>query len=180
MNTMAGKTKAKRDPEVELRFKSEEEEVRFWESISDEELLAITEEVPEEEIHIDACVKEEVRERAQAKQLISLRIEKQQLRSAKEIARKKGMPYQALIRRWIDEGIKRELHKESDYSLVSSPSLVVQYKVEQWKGKLVMQILQTDFSFVQQSLFSSIKDYALYASSSHKTRSADREGNLYD
>ena len=174
---MARKRKIAGNSEVELRFKSEEEEVEFWETISDEDLLAITEEVSDEELHVDARVKEEIRKRAQSKQLISLRIERRQLRLAKEIARRKSIPYQVLIRRWIDEGIKRELYQESDYIVMSSPSLVVQYEAKPWS---VEPEMQTVFSFMQQSPFSSAQDYVLYTPSTHEQRRASRKGNFYD
>lgn len=50
---------------------------------------------------------EKIRERAK-KRLIALRLPLWQIDGARMIARKKKMPYQALLRAWIGEGLRQE------------------------------------------------------------------------
>jgi hypothetical protein len=42
------------------------------------------------------------------KRLLALRLEEWQIRRAREIARQKKIPYQALMREWITRGIRAE------------------------------------------------------------------------
>lgn len=44
--------------------------------------------------------------RARRKKLISLRLETWQIRLARAVAAREGIPYHAVIRRWIDRGIQ--------------------------------------------------------------------------
>ncbi len=48
-----------------------------------------------------------IRERMK-KRLLAIRLENWQIARAKEIARKKGVPYQRLMREWISRGIRSE------------------------------------------------------------------------
>lgn len=50
---------------------------------------------------------EKIRERAK-KRLIALRLPEWQIEGARKIAKRKRMPYQALMRAWIGEGLKHE------------------------------------------------------------------------
>lgn len=50
---------------------------------------------------------ERIRERAK-KRLIALRLPEWQIESARKIAKRKRVPYQALMRAWIGEGLKHE------------------------------------------------------------------------
>lgn len=45
---------------------------------------------------------------ARRKQLISLRLETWQIRAAKALAARRGVPYHAVIRHWIDEGMRAD------------------------------------------------------------------------
>lgn len=51
---------------------------------------------------------EKIRERAR-KRLIALRLPQWQIDGARELARRKNVPYQALMRGWIGEGLRHEL-----------------------------------------------------------------------
>lgn len=42
------------------------------------------------------------------KRMLAIRLEEWQIARAKEIARKKGVPYQQLMREWISRGIRQE------------------------------------------------------------------------
>ena len=50
---------------------------------------------------------EKIRERAK-KRLIALRLPEWQIEGAWRIARRKKVPYQALMRAWIGEGLRQE------------------------------------------------------------------------
>lgn len=50
---------------------------------------------------------ERIRERAK-KRLIALRLPQWQIEGARKIARRKKVPYQALMRAWIGEGLRQE------------------------------------------------------------------------
>lgn len=100
------------------RFASEEEEeANFWDTHDTTEFWEDTEEVPQGEIAIDQEFRTRVLERAKEKELISLRLEKRQIRLAKQIALKRSIPYQTLIRSWVEEGIQRELAQYSSAAI---------------------------------------------------------------
>jgi predicted DNA binding CopG/RHH family protein len=46
-----------------------------------------------------------IRERAK-KRMISIRLAHWEIEKSKEIAKKRGVPYQSLLRQWIDEGLR--------------------------------------------------------------------------
>ena len=51
---------------------------------------------------------EKIRLRAK-KRLLALRLPEYQIAQAKKVAKKRKVPYQALMRRWIGDGLAREL-----------------------------------------------------------------------
>jgi len=53
---------------------------------------------------------ESIRLRAK-KRLIALRLPEWQISGARRVAKRKKVPYQALMRHWIGEGLSRELHR---------------------------------------------------------------------
>lgn len=64
------------------------------------------------EIKIDPELAAKARERARTKQ-VTLRLRVSQIEAAKQIARKKDIPYQTLLRSWIAEAIRREQEKQA-------------------------------------------------------------------
>ncbi len=85
-------------------FKSEAEEAEFWDTHNSLDYLESDEPV---EIELDPELAAKIRERAQTKR-VTLRLRVSQIEAAKEIARKKDIPYQTLIRSWVAEAIRRE------------------------------------------------------------------------
>ena len=55
---------------------------------------------------------ERIRQRAK-KRLIALRLPEWQISGARRVAKRKKVPYQALMRHWIGEGLGRELRRPS-------------------------------------------------------------------
>lgn len=86
-------------------FRSEEEEAEFWSTHSTADYLDDTEPA---ELEVDPELRAKVEARAKVKKPVTLRLDAEQIASAKAIAREKGIPYQTLIRMWVVEGIKRE------------------------------------------------------------------------
>lgn len=85
-------------------FRSEAEEAEFWDTHNSLDYLESDEPV---EIELDPELAAKIRERAQTKR-VTLRLRVSQIEAAKEIARKKDIPYQTLIRSWVAEAIRRE------------------------------------------------------------------------
>ena len=79
------------------KFKSLEEERRFWDTHSITEFL-------------DELKPVKIQFAKPKKKLISLRLEIPQIQSIKEIASHKGLGYLSLLRYWITERLSRE-HK---------------------------------------------------------------------
>lgn len=90
-------------PEIP-RFESEDDEAEFWDTHSTVDYLEDSEPLS---VEVSPDLKAAVQ--ARAKQRVTLRLERSQISAAKAIARKKGLPYQTLIRMWIHEAIQREL-----------------------------------------------------------------------
>jgi len=95
--------------EVIPKFESEREEAEFWSAHDTTDYWRGAQEVPIEQLEIEPELRAQILENARKKQLVSLRLEKRQIELAKQIARRKTIPYQALIRTWIEEGIQKEL-----------------------------------------------------------------------
>jgi predicted DNA binding CopG/RHH family protein len=92
----------KRIPE----FKSEEEEALFWDTHDSTEYVENLETI---EISISPELENKILTKRELKKPITLRLELNQIEAVKEIANKKGLPYQTLIRIWIVEGIRKEI-----------------------------------------------------------------------
>ena len=96
------------------KFKSEEEEARFW---SENSPLDYPDEFTEEEkpfkfdINLLRKAAQKLKER---KTSLTFRMEESQILLAKIIARRRGDHYQTLMRRWIRERILRELRENPE------------------------------------------------------------------
>ena len=98
--------KLKKGPKKLPIFKTREEEVRFFDTHDMGPYLDQMEDVTDKiELHPDIIRR--IRERFR-KRLMAIRLEVWQIARAKEIARRKGVPYQRLMREWISQGIRRE------------------------------------------------------------------------
>ena len=62
--------------------------------------------VPVEPVQVDPKLAVKIDRRWRRKRLISLRLETWQIRLAKAVAAREGVPYHAVIRRWIERGIQ--------------------------------------------------------------------------
>ncbi|MDQ7839257.1 MAG: CopG family antitoxin [Thermodesulfobacteriota bacterium] len=89
------------------KFKSEEEEIHFWDTHSLADYWDDTEEV-REPIQVSEELRKKIIKRRENKQLLTIRIEKDLIEKAKKVARKKAIGYQTQMRMWIAEGIQRE------------------------------------------------------------------------
>ncbi|MBI4565771.1 MAG: hypothetical protein HY716_13860 [Planctomycetes bacterium] len=87
-------------------LKTEEEIDRFWSTHSLKDYLEDTEAV-DEVIELAPALARKIRERSR-KRLLTIRLEEWRIRRAKEIARRKGIPYQQLLREWIGRGLRSE------------------------------------------------------------------------
>jgi predicted DNA binding CopG/RHH family protein len=87
------------------RFSTQAEEARFWDThdLSEYDTQAI-----DETIEMDPGLLRRIRERAR-KKLLTIRLEAWRIEKAKRIARKQRIPYQALLRQWIAEGMKKHV-----------------------------------------------------------------------
>ncbi|MGB7291105.1 MAG: CopG family antitoxin [Thermodesulfobacteriota bacterium] len=92
------------------KFKSEDEEIEFWETHS---MIDIIDKLPEVKVEISGELKKRMEEHKN-KKLLTLRLDPAQIDKAKEIAIKKGMGYLTLMRHWIQQGIERELEDQVD------------------------------------------------------------------
>ena len=90
------------------RFGSEKEEAEFWDTHNSLDYIESDEQV---EIELAPELAAKIRERSRTKR-VTLRLRVSQIEAAKEIARKKDIPYQTLMRSWIAEGIRREQAKD--------------------------------------------------------------------
>ncbi len=64
------------------------------------------------EMEMSPALRARIRARRVLRQL-TIRLSAAQLEAAREIARKKGEPYQRLLRQWISEGLQRERRRGS-------------------------------------------------------------------
>lgn len=87
------------------KFKTEEEEARFWDEHDTMEFVDDFESV---EVEIDSELEAEILNKRELKKPVTLRLEPNQIEAVKKIANSKGLPYQTLIRMWINEAIRRE------------------------------------------------------------------------
>lgn len=100
--------KKKRKKRKLPRFKTREEEARFWETHCMMDYLDELE--PADEVFTLApALAEKIRERAKTR-AISLRLPQWEIDGAKRAAKKRGVGYQVLIGAWIAEALRREAH----------------------------------------------------------------------
>ncbi len=86
------------------RFKNEAEEAQFWATHS---LADLWDQL--EPVEVKVLPKgRRITLRRRRKKPVTLRLEERQITQAKELARRKSLSYQALMRSWISEGIARE------------------------------------------------------------------------
>ncbi len=88
-------------------FKNTSEEARFWETHSVTDYLEHMEEV-DNIFALSPELSRTIRERS-SKKAISLRLFRWEIDLAKRIAKSKKVPYQRLLREWIDAGIKQDM-----------------------------------------------------------------------
>lgn len=91
-------------------FKNEEEEAEFWATHSLAKIWDKLEDIGS--VELDPELKKKIRERYGEKRLLTIRLDQEQIEAAKEIAERKSIGYQTLMRMWITEGINREKIKE--------------------------------------------------------------------
>ena len=89
-------------------FDDEHKEAEFWDSHG---ILDFASEI-DEPIILDSKLKEEILSGKRKRKLrnISLKIDPVFIHAIKKIATQKSIPYQSLIRMWLAENIKEELH----------------------------------------------------------------------
>lgn len=87
------------------KFKTEEEEARFWDEHDSIEFIEDFEQV---DIKVAPELEKEILNKRELKKPITLRLAPKQIDAVKKIAIKKGLPYQTLIGMWITEKIKTE------------------------------------------------------------------------
>ena len=87
-------------------FKSAEDEAKFWETHSAANYLDQLKEVDDLFVLSPSLI-HRIKNHAK-KKLISLRLAVWEIQAAKKIAKRKKIPYQTLLRQWIDEGLKHQ------------------------------------------------------------------------
>ncbi len=90
-------------------FASPEEAAEFFDSHSFAEASERGVFEPDE-VELDPELSARLAERSKTKR-VTLRLRVSQIEAAKEIARRKDIPYQTLLRSWIVEGIRREMRR---------------------------------------------------------------------
>lgn len=90
-------------------FATEEEAARFFDSYSLAEAMERGLFEPET-VELAPELAARIKERSRTKR-VTLRLRVSQIEDTKEIARKKNIPYQTLIKSWIAEAIRREQKK---------------------------------------------------------------------
>ena len=88
-------------------FKSEQEEIEFWDSHSSVDYLEDTEDV-KEQIELSSELQKKILNRKQRKKLLTIRLDQELIDRTKKIAKRKAIGYQTLMRMWIAEGLNRE------------------------------------------------------------------------
>ena len=90
------------------RFKTAQEEAKFWDIHSLKDYIHEFEPADVDELFLSNSEwHKRIQERSENK-LISLRLAKWEIERSKEIAKKKKVPYQVLLREWIDAGLRAE------------------------------------------------------------------------
>lgn len=106
---MTRRPRLKKGPKRLPKFKTHAEEIRFFETHDMAPYWDQLQEV-DEVIELAPALERRIRERMK-KRLVAIRLEEWQIGRAKEIARKKGLPYQRLLRDWISQGLRAERPK---------------------------------------------------------------------
>ena len=88
--------------------RSDQQAADFW---ATHDSAGYASDLKEEPVTVDAALRRRLAERAAAKKPVTLRLENQQIIRAKELARRKSVPYQTLMRMWIAEGLAKESSK---------------------------------------------------------------------
>ncbi len=106
------------------KFKSEEEESRFWDTHSPLDYPDEFADVEEPFEFAPALLKKVAGRQKERKHSLTLRMGQSQIDLAKVIAQYKGLGYQTLMRVWVIEGIRKELeaHPEVKKLLASRVS----------------------------------------------------------
>ncbi len=91
------------------KFKSEEEEARFWARHSPLDYPDEFVDMKEPFEFAPALLKKAAKRREERKRHLTLRMGQQQIDLAKVIAKCKGLGYQTQMRVWIVEGIHKEI-----------------------------------------------------------------------
>jgi hypothetical protein len=89
-------------------LKNEHKEAEFWDKHG---ILEFASEI-DEPITLDSKLKNDILSGKRKRKLknISLKIDPVFIQAIKKIATQKAIPYQSLIRMWLAENIKKELH----------------------------------------------------------------------
>ncbi len=90
-------------------FKSEKEEALFWSKHSPLDYPEESRDVKEPFEFALYLLKRAAKEHKEKKRLLTFRMEQSQILLAKIIAKRQGDNYQSLLRKWIREGIYKEL-----------------------------------------------------------------------
>ena len=85
-------------------FKNEDEEAEFWATHSMTDYLHELKETDDVFV-LSPALSKKIRERAK-RRMISLRLAEWEIQKSKDAAKARGIPYQALLREWIDAGIR--------------------------------------------------------------------------
>ncbi len=96
------------------KFKSEEEETRFWDIHSP---LNYPEEFTEVKVPFEfapTLLKKVAMRREERKRQLTIRMGQRQIDLAKVIAKYKGLGYQTLMRMWVIEGIRKEFESHPE------------------------------------------------------------------
>jgi predicted DNA binding CopG/RHH family protein len=89
-------------------FRSDQQAADFW---ATHDSARYASDLKEKSVAVDPALRRRVAETASAKKPVTLRLENQQIIRAKELARRKSVPYQTLMRMWIAEGLAKESSK---------------------------------------------------------------------
>jgi len=96
------------------KFKTEEEEARFWDTHSLLDYPGEFSEVREPFEFAPSLLKKVVGRREERKRQLTLRMGQRQIDLAKVIAKYKGLGYQTLMRIWVIAGIRQEFKEHPE------------------------------------------------------------------
>ena len=91
-------------------FRTADEEARFWDTHDATDYLAHLESINDVDklFILSPTLARKIHARAK-RRLISLRLSVWEIEQSKEAAKKMHVPYQTLMRQWIDEGLRKVL-----------------------------------------------------------------------